>query len=264
MTSVRGVVVLAAPCCGRRYAAPHYRTMNFMAAEHWTDGWRDGALLMPNDSGLRRCDCGWYLRMRDLVDVATEPASELPAISHVQPEQLDECVEQCAGQKDREGVEEAARIELWWHLNHPYRERYRAHRDREDAAHDVWQEVDVHHEAPPDTRSWWQKLLRFKAPGGRVYRVTRRRPYAPFTMPEFAPGDRAEANLRRLGVLLRNGAAGNPGRATQLAEVYRELGMFEEASAVMPVPEPAFDAVVWRLVGELIAEQRRGPVRYRV
>ena len=66
MTIIRGVRIVAAPCCGARYAAPRYVSMNFMAFEYWTDGWRDGS-LMPNDEGLRRCKCGRFVLMRDLV-----------------------------------------------------------------------------------------------------------------------------------------------------------------------------------------------------
>jgi len=51
MTISKGLRVVAAPCCGARYAAPRYVSMNFMAFEYWTDGWRDGS-LMPNDEGL--------------------------------------------------------------------------------------------------------------------------------------------------------------------------------------------------------------------
>lgn len=38
MTIIRGVRIVAAPCCGARYAAPRYLSMNFMASEYWTDG----------------------------------------------------------------------------------------------------------------------------------------------------------------------------------------------------------------------------------
>ncbi len=52
MTIIRGVRIVAAPCCGARYAVPRYVSMNFMAFEYWTDGWCDGS-LMPNDQVLR-------------------------------------------------------------------------------------------------------------------------------------------------------------------------------------------------------------------
>ena len=66
MTIVSGVRIVAAPCCGAHYAAPRYRSMNFMAFEYWTDGWREGS-LMPNDEGLRRCTCGQFILMKETI-----------------------------------------------------------------------------------------------------------------------------------------------------------------------------------------------------
>jgi len=50
MTIISGVRIVAAPCCGARYAVPRYLSVNFMASRYWTDGWREGS-LMPNDEG---------------------------------------------------------------------------------------------------------------------------------------------------------------------------------------------------------------------
>ena len=64
MTMVRGVRIVAAPCCGAQYALPNYMSMNFSAFAFWTDAWRDGS-LMPNDEGLRRCACGQFFLLKD-------------------------------------------------------------------------------------------------------------------------------------------------------------------------------------------------------
>ena len=124
MTIIRGVRIMASPCCGAQYSFPRYVSMNFMAFEYWTDGWRDGS-LMPNDEGLRRCKCGQYLLVRDMVAVDTADASELPYMDWVPDEQLPECIAQAGSDE----IEVAARLGYWRHLNHPYRERYRQHRD---------------------------------------------------------------------------------------------------------------------------------------
>jgi hypothetical protein len=50
VTIISGVRIVAAPCCGARYAVPRYLSVNFMASRYWTDGWREGS-LMPNDEG---------------------------------------------------------------------------------------------------------------------------------------------------------------------------------------------------------------------
>ena len=129
MTMVRGVRILAAPCCGAQYALPNYMSMNFSAFEFWTDGWRDGS-LMPNDEGLRRCQCGQFVLLKNLVEVGVADDSPLPSLGHVSAEQLPECIASAASEE----VELAARIMVWHHLNHSYRERYRQHRDAEEAA----------------------------------------------------------------------------------------------------------------------------------
>lgn len=129
MTIVRGVRILAAPCCGQSYAFPRYVSMNFMAFEYWTDGWREGS-LMPNDEGLRRCKCGKFLLIKHLVEVDTAEFSDLPRMDHVADESLGECI----ADADSVELEIAARLSLWRYLNHTYREQYRQHRDAEEAA----------------------------------------------------------------------------------------------------------------------------------
>ena len=123
MTMVRGVRILAATCCGAQYALPNYMSMNFSAFEFWTDGWRDGS-LMPNDEGLRRCQCGQFVLLKNLVEVSTADDSTLPSLGHVSTEQLPECIASAASQ----AVELAARIMVWHHLTHSYREPSPRHR----------------------------------------------------------------------------------------------------------------------------------------
>ncbi|QTX21552.1 hypothetical protein [Comamonas aquatica] len=112
MTMVRGVRIVASPCCGAQYALPNYMSMNFSAFAFWTDGWRDGS-LMPNDEGLRRCQCGQFVLLKNLVEVSTADDSTLPSLGHVSTEQLPECIASAASDE----VELAARIMVWHHLN---------------------------------------------------------------------------------------------------------------------------------------------------
>lgn len=114
MTIIRGVRIVAAPCCGARYAAPRYVSMNFMAFEYWTDGWRDGS-LMPNDEGLRHCKCGRFVLMKDLVEIESAETGDLPRIEYVPDELLPECI----AKAETEDIEVAARLGYWRHLNHP-------------------------------------------------------------------------------------------------------------------------------------------------
>ncbi len=169
MTMIRGVRIMVSPCCGMQYSFPRYVSMNFMALEYWTDGWRYGS-LMPNDEGLRRCKCGQYVQMKDMVAVETAEASELPYMDRVRDEFLPDCIAKSASEE----MEVAARLGYWRYLNHPYRERYRQHRDVEEAVSKAAWEA-----ANPDYRTWWDKFRGRKAP------TYSRPPGSPFTYPDF-------------------------------------------------------------------------------
>lgn len=249
MTMVRGVRILAAPCCGAQYALPNYMSMNFSAFEFWTDGWRDGS-LMPNDEGLRRCQCGQFVLLKNLVQVSTADDSQLPSLGHVNPEQLPECIASAASEE----VELAARMMVWQHLNHSYRERYREHRNAEEAATKARWLV-----AHPDNRSWWDKLLKRK-PESYI-----RLANSPFTYPIFEPTPEQQQNMERLSTILasRDGEALH-WHAIHLAELYREQGRFEEAQRVMDAIEKHEDDVTVRLISRLIKERDAAPMRYRM
>lgn len=249
MTIIRGVRIVAAPCCGARYAAPRYVSMNFMAFEYWTDGWRDGS-LMPNDEGLRRCNCGRFVLLKDLVEIETAESSDLPRMDHVPDDLLPECI----ANADSEDLEAAARLGYWRHLNHSYRDRYRQHRDAEEAATKAAWEA-----ANPDRRTWWDKLRRRKAPSYS------RPPGSPFTYPAFEPTDEQLRNMTRLSEILRAwGAASRPGHTMELAELYRELGRFDEAELVILTIDERDVGVTSNLITKLIKEKQSAPMRYRM
>ena len=249
MTIIRGVRIVAAPCCGARYAAPRYLSMNFMAFEYWTDGWRDGS-LMPNDEGLRRCTCGKFVLLKDLVEVETAETSDLPRIDHVPDELLPECIVEA----DREDIEVAARLEYWRHLNHPYRDQYRQHRNAEEAATKAAWEA-----ANPDRRTWWGKFCGRKAP------TYSRPPGSPFTYPAFEATEEQLQNMKRLGeILLAWGAASQCGYILELAELYREQGRFDEAEQVISIHDNNEGDVTSKLITKLIKERQLAPMRYMI
>ena len=115
MTMIRGVRIRATRCCGKQYASPRYLSMNFMAFAFWTDGWRENS-LMPNESGLRQCDCGAYVRLRDMIDISEEEQSDLPSLSQIPGHLLRDCIER-AVDKDMEVL---ARFAYWRDANHEY------------------------------------------------------------------------------------------------------------------------------------------------
>ena len=249
MTMVRGVRIVAAPCCGAQYALPNYMSMNFSAFAFWTDAWRDGS-LMPNDEGLRRCVCGQFFLLKDtkaIEDGDAREADGLPTTSAVPPEQLPECFLSPVSAE----VEVAARLGYWRYLNHSYRHAYVKHRDAEEAAtRAAWIASN------PDRRTWWDRLLRRSAP-------TYSRPEgSPFTYPPYEPSPEQLANMQRLCELLQPSELAPNGNMLELAELYREQGRFDEASAVLQSVESKDLDITGRLIARLVDEKERAPMRY--
>lgn len=249
MTMVRGVRIVTAPCCGAQYALPNYMSMNFSAFEFWTDGWRDGS-LMPNDEGLRRCQCGQFILLKDLVEVGTAGESTLPSLSRVSAGQLPECLASATSKE----VELAARLEYWRHLNHSYRERYRQHRDAEEnSTKENWQAAHA------DNRTWWGKLR------GRQPPSYSRPASSPFTYPPFEPTPEQQENMKRLSTMLASRDSDSlHWHAIHLAELYREQGRFEEALRVINTVNKLEDDVTARLILRMISEKVAAPMRYRM
>jgi hypothetical protein len=199
---------------------------------------------MPNDSGLRRCTCGNFLLKNELITIGeTEetdhspphlvPAAELPlAITRARSP----------------AIETAARLDLWQHLNHTYRELYRAHRETEDAAtKEVWEIAN------PDQRTALQKLF-------KVVRKVRYQPALdrPITFPVFEPSPEQRENM--LALLQLIGSSSTFG--FERVELNRELGRFEEArqnlSSNLEVDSPN----LYKLSATLIQQKQAAPVRY--
>lgn len=249
MTIVRGVRILAAPCCGSKYAFPRYVSMNFSAFEYWTDGWREHS-LMPNDEGLRRCTCGHFVMLKDMVEVDAAESSELPYMDRVPDALLPECIAIASSEK----MEVAARLGYWRHLNHEYRERYRQHRDSEEAATKAAWEV-----ANPDRRTLWDKLLRRKP--SEYSRPTD----SPFTYPAFVPTEDQLQNMTRLReILLEWNEASRRSFVIELAELYREQGRFDEAELQISTLDDNQVDVTSKLISRLIQEKQPAPMRYRM
>ncbi len=249
---IRGVRLLAAPCCGARYSAPRYLSMNFSAFEHWTDGWRDGS-LMPNDTGLRRCHCGDLIQMRDLIEIKIADSSDLPLIDTVPDHELLECIQGI----DNHEIEFAARLMAWRVLNHPYREKYRLHRDAEEAATEAaWRAANPERKLPAGVSTRWAR----KAP------QYLRPPNSPFTYPPFEPSTEQRQNMARLTELLETRETDDLpwGHQLTLAELLREQGRFDEARARIATISNDHNDDALKLIDRLIEGRQAAPMRYRV
>ena len=251
MTMIRGVHLLAAPCCGARYKAPRYLSMNFSAWAYWTDGWRDNS-LMPNRSALRRCTCGQFILVNDLVELGTADASELPYIEDVPEEQLQECILALTN----EALELEARLAYWRHLNHPYRDKYRTHRDAEEAATEAaWRAANPERKLPPGvSKRWARKAPQYVRP-----------PNSPFTYPAFEPTAEQLENMAQLTRLLQARKTDRRpwDQELALAELLREQSRFEDARASLATISSARDESAHKLIAQMIEAREPAPMRYR-
>lgn len=250
MTRVAGFQQLRTPCCGKVYIQPNYRSMNFMASEHWTDGWRE-ASLMPNDTGLRRCQCGQFLLMQDTKYLGVVDSDDgLTFLSRPEMHELELCIKA----SQRPAVEIAARTGLWWHYNHAYRATYRQHREvEEQTTRQAWEA------AHPDQRTWWDKLRRKAAP---QYQRPRS---APFTTPPFVPTHQQLQNMQQLCALLEKEVSEHPSlQAIQLAELYRQQSLWRKAQTWLDkVSSEERQHQPFGLIQQMLQTQTAAPIRYQ-
>lgn len=253
MTSIAGYALNITPCCGTTYSTPRYRSINFSAWEYWTDGYREGALF-SNDQGLRQCKCGNFYLLTELTSIGQVEESDVPHTVRVATADLPKAIAQARTPK----IELAARLLHWQALNQPYRARYRAHRDAEEAATQAaWEAGKAAWEAAnPDTRSWWQRFRKVPRP-----QYTQPKS-GPFTYPPYELSDEQGDNLRALIRLNANGDIEL--HPLTLAELHRELGQFEQAAEALRLAPDKEGDVTTRLLKKLVKEKEIAPMRYRM
>lgn len=245
MTSISGYYIKGAACCGAKYKTPRYASINWMSAAFWSDGYREQS-LMPNDHGLRRCTCGRFILQRELVEMAQVDETDLPWPTRVPPEDLPLAITQA----ESPALELAARRDYWQHLNHAYRDLYKAHREAEDAATQAAWEA-----AHPDQRTAWQKLRKFER--RPQYHAA---PNRPITFPVFETSLEQRENMLALLRLIQ--ATGEKIDLEQV-ELHRELGQFEEAAQALRAIQAEDNPHLHKLSAQLIEERHASPVRYR-
>lgn len=203
---------------------------------------------MPNGYGLRKCLCGAFYLRSEMVDLGQVDESELENPSHVQAEDLQNAIAEARNAQ----VEMAARLEYWQHLNHSYRESYRAHREAEEAATKAaWELANL------DTRSLWQKLRKVPAP------AYIRPSNSPFTYPPFEPSQTQQDNMRSLLPLL-NKAEKRRAYLQEIVELHRELGEFEEAAKALDEYVKDDQGTTVKLLAKLVKDKETAPTRYRM
>ena len=204
---------------------------------------------MLSGHGLRQCKCGNFYLLKELVTISETESDDAPAPKQVEPDELPTAI---AAARTAD-IELAARLDYWHHLNHTYREHYKAHREAEDAAHQVAWETDN-----PDQRTLWQR-----------FRKAKRRPeYTPapdrvITYPPFMPTLEQRANMESLLHLLASDEHRDR-YGFETAELLRELGQFEEAENALHAIKIEDEGFAGRLLSDLIRAKQTAVVRYRL
>ena len=201
---------------------------------------------MPNDHGLRRCKCGNFFLVRELLEIKRVETTDIPQADLVHPEDL---VHAISSSRTKE-IELAARLGYWHHLNHPYRDSYKAHRDMEDAAYPASSEAMA-----DNKRSWWPKLLKLDA---------RQKPLPddrPMSFPTFNASEDQKRNMDELIGLL---SSSKGLRQIQIVELHREAGRFAEAAKAIALLGDEDEVAPYALMTELINKGVAAPVRYKM
>jgi hypothetical protein len=150
-----------------------------------------------------------------------------------------------------------ARRNYWRHLNDAYRVEYREH-----------QEKKIAFERKLMRRASYGSLLILQ----RVVRILRRsepqwiadKLKRPFTVPPYSPTTEQIDNMKQLLKLIQSGAE-EPFEAdgTEIVELYRELGQFEEAKEALSLCTEDYQATRKMVIAEQIDQRSNAPIRYR-
>ena len=204
---------------------------------------------MPDGQGLRQCKCGNFYLLRELVTISESDTADAPRPVYVKPEDLPSAI---ASARSHE-IELAARLDYWQHLNHAYRDQYRAHREAEESSTQATWEA-----ANPDQRTWWQRFRNAKRDPEYLLSPDRPVTYAPFD-----PSDEQRENMLSLLRLL--GTGDYPQRyAFEISELQRELGQFYEATQSLKAINMEDAGFAGKLLAELIEARETAPVRYHL
>jgi hypothetical protein len=248
MTSVSGYSLVIAPCCLAAYTTPQYASINLTAKEYWSDGYKEAALYVE-DGGLRKCGCGVFYLLRDAKRLDEEPEPDIPQAQRLEPKDIHQAI-----QSTSKPIELWARRLYWRHLNHEYRATYRA---RMDAADQCGNRPGT----GSSSRSRWTELV------GRINplkkSVPRSGPAESISPPPYEPSATQIANAERLIELIEEGIheVQTPDMV-EVAELYRELGLFDQARGAMARSSHGRTRLPTKLVSDMITKGQRAPFRY--
>jgi len=256
MTRIAGYELIGSPCCQTIYAKARFSSVNFSSSAFWTDGRRENS-LMPNDDGLRKCKCGTYFLLSECSTTGLDAGENRNFPERVHDSDLPNDIQTA----NSFSVELAARRTYWMYLNDSYRKKYKSHREAEEISTELaW--ASEWHKANPDNRNTISKIIDVL-----LLRKRQSVPPAkdkPFTFPDYRPTEIQIENMLRLVKLVTDRPDNfRTNYPVELAELYRELGMFDEAISLLKnISEENHDKVT-DLLTQLAVQKISAPLRYK-
>ncbi len=252
MTRVSGHTLVATPCCKSIYKMMVYGSMNYSASGIWTDGEKENS-LSPTDGGLRMCQCGKAFLLYEATDLKLSPSDDTPFPPYISPGEFPKAIATAINKH----VEVTARRNYWRHLNDSFRVEYREHQAKKIAMEQkLWRRVS------------YGSLLIFQ----RAVRILRRsepqwvadKLKRQFTFPPYSPTTEQIDNMKQLLILIQSGAE-EPFEpdGTEIVELYRELGQFDQAKDALGLCTEDYHATRKKVIAEQIDQRSNAPIRYR-
>lgn len=246
MTRVSGSRTIATPCCGAVFSSPRYASINYHVEEYWTDGFLTGNSAVA-ENGLRRCTCGKVYLMHKVIETELKVAEKLPTMMYVSNEDIEDVVQQ---EMDTD-LEIVVRRNYWHQLNHSYRIAYRLHRKTKDD-----EAMRVHQVLPKVQPTLIQKFKAFFVALPPPSHPIRRS--EPFTVPPYQVTELQRQNMERLLLLQLQHETTD---WVEVAELYREMGQFDEAADAISRSQK-METETSKLIRALITERKTCPMRY--
>lgn len=199
------------------------------------------------------CRCGTAFLLMDSKKLDIEACPEITEAEDVNPKELPTVIHNASSSR----LEVMARRNYWRHLNDAYRVEYREHQEKKIATErKLWR------------RAYYGSLLILQS----AVRILRRsepqwitaKLERPFTVPPFSPTTEQIDNMQQFLTLIQSGAE-EPFKpdGTEIVELYRELGQFEQAKEALSLCNEDYQATKKKVIAEQIGQRSNTPMRYR-
>lgn len=248
MTSVSNYFLIQTPCCSISYRAPEYASINLSARVYWSDGHREAALFVE-DGGLSKCACGEFFLLGDALRLDEAPEPDTQIVQPIEDSDLPLAVRSCSKQ-----IELQARRLYWRYLNHDYRLLHRAH-----------MAATAQDKNRSRARMRWLSLC-IERVGNRLLHARSNELVTVATPVQhlgFEPSTYQKLNMERLLELVQDGGFDiQPPDMAEIAELYRELGEFDEAREAINRSSPDRTRLPIKLIASMIDSKQRAPFSF--